>query len=286
MPRLVVRKEGLYYPINFRIWFPNPCKTAKFSNQLNVTGLCHHSVFGAKSAENGQLRKARFFVSDVESGARASKFARFPPKTGSKRSPCSEFRFLPRKACEFQPAELVAACHRFVTTGFLGAKVRKTGPSSAARQPAEDQSRSPTVAEVVRQPAELVTTDVTASVFPCRTASGMPEPPNSLVFGGKRAQFSAFGPEKRRIPARRACHRLSPLRHRFVTGPKSAQKRPSSREDSVLGKFESIMEPGDSSMSHGRARLVQGWLMNAPQVIAAETSVLRRSHETEVSQAF
>ena len=138
----------------------------------------------------------------------------------------------------------------------------------------------------------LKTVESEESVFPCRTASGMPEPPNSLVFGGKRApddhfaQFSAFGPEKRRIPARRACHRLSPLRHRFVTGPKSAQKRPSSREDSVLGKFESIMEPGDSSMSHGRARLVQGWLMNAPQVIAAETSVLRRSHEAEVSQAF
>ena len=118
----------------------------------------------------------------------------------------------------------------------------------------------------------LKTVESEESVFPCRTASGMPEPPNSLVFGGKRApddhfaQFSAFGPEKRRIPARRACHRLSPLRHRFVTGPKSAQKRPSSREDSVLGKFESIMEPGDSSMSHGRARLVQGWLMNAPQV--------------------
>ena len=32
---------------------------------------------------------------------------------------------------------------------------------------------------------------------------------------GSRRQFSAFGPEKRRIPARRACHRLSPLRHRL-----------------------------------------------------------------------
>ena len=35
----------------------------------DVTGLCHHSVFGAKSAENGELRKVRFFVSDVQSGA-------------------------------------------------------------------------------------------------------------------------------------------------------------------------------------------------------------------------
>ena len=59
----------------------------------------------------------------------------------------------------------------------------------------------------------------------------MPEPPNSQVFGGKRApddhfaQFSAFGPEKRRIPARRACHRLSPLvtaSSPLSLGPKSA----------------------------------------------------------------
>ena len=54
--------------------------------------------------------------------------------------------------------------------------------------------------------------------FSCRTASGMPEPPNSQVFGRKRApdvSFPLSAPEKRRIPARRACHRLSPLRHRL-----------------------------------------------------------------------
>ena len=34
------------------------------------------------------------------------------------------------------------------------------------------------------------------------------------------AQFSAFGPEKRRIPARRACHRLSSLCHRSLWGRK------------------------------------------------------------------
>ena len=85
-------------------------------------------VFGAKSAENGQLRKVRFFVSDVESGARASKFARFLPNR------LYAFAVL-RKACEFQPAELVAACHRFVTARFLGAKVRKTAASSRAPRP-------------------------------------------------------------------------------------------------------------------------------------------------------
>ena len=189
----------------------------------------------------------RFFVSDVESGARASKFARFPPKTGSTRLPYSEFRFLPRKACEFQPAELVAACHRFVTTRFLGAKVRKTGPSSRAPSPqgfsrpdspprTRLNVRQP--AEVVRQPAELVTTDVTAPQAPffgaksapngrvrgvrfsCRTASGMPKPPNSQVFGGKTTTLLSFPLSGRKSgefqPAEHvtACHRRC---HRSLT---------------------------------------------------------------------
>ena len=42
---------------------------------------------------------------------------------------------IPPKACEFQAAEPVAACHRFVTTRFLGAKVHKTRPSSRAPSP-------------------------------------------------------------------------------------------------------------------------------------------------------
>ena len=123
----------------------------------DVTGLCHHSVFGAKSAENGELRKVRFFVSCVKSSAWASKFARFPSKTGSRCSPCSEIRILPRKTCEFQPAELVTACHRFVTARFLGATVRKIGPSSRAPSP-QGFSRPdspPRCSRVTRQPAEV-----------------------------------------------------------------------------------------------------------------------------------
>ena len=59
-----------------------------------------------------------------------------------------------------------------------------------------------------------------------------------------------------RIPlsARKTC-KFQPAE--FVTassplsfGPKSAQKRPSSREAFFVGKFESIMEQGDSSMAH------------------------------------
>ena len=155
-------------------------------------------VFGAKSAQNGRVRRVRF------SCRTASGMPEPPSSLVFRRKPAPDVSFplSARKSGEFQPAEHVTACHRFV--------------------------------EVVRQPAELVTTDVTTDVTapsgsgfwckkrlkrssPCRTASGMPEPPNSQVFGRKRArrQFSAFGPEKRRIPARRACHRLSPLRHRL-----------------------------------------------------------------------
>ena len=188
----------------------------------------------------------RFFVSDVESGARASKFARFPPKTGSTRLPCSEFRFLPRKACEFQPAELVAACHRFVTTRFLckSAQNRAQFPSSfsagflAAGSPPRTRLNVRQPAEVVRQPAELVTTDVTAPQAPffcaksapngrvrgvrfsCRTVSGMPKPPNSQVFGGKTTTLLSFPVSGRKSgefqPAEHvtACHRRC---HRSLT---------------------------------------------------------------------
>ena len=46
--------------------------------------------------------------------------------------------------------------------------------------------------------------------------------------------------------------------HRFVTASSPGRKvrKSGSREDSVLGKFESIMEPGDSSMAHEWARLI------------------------------
>ena len=106
------------------------------------------------------------------SGARASKFARFPPKTGSRRSPCSEFRF---------PAEIVAACHRFVTTRFLGAKVRKT-----ARQGPGSVSDSPP------RPAKLVTTEVTA---PLRSKRSSPKSPFFVSDCKWDAQASKFSVE-------------------------------------------------------------------------------------------
>ena len=168
------------------------------------------------------------------------------------------------ESCEFQPAELVTACHRSLfgcksaqNPDFRGPTARQgpgSEPDSPPRWSVSPPSLSPLTSPLRPAPffvqKALKTVESEESVFPCRTASGMPEPQASLVFGRKRApddhfQASAFGPENRRIPARRAYHRLSPLCHRFVTGPKSA-----------LGKFESIMEPGDSSMAHEWARLI------------------------------
>ena len=145
---------------------------------------------------------------DVESG-RASKFARFPPKTGFTRLPCFEFRFLPRKAC------------RFVTTRFLGAKVHKTRPSS--RAPSPQGFRGPTARRLnVRQPVEVVRQpslsprmsplhpapffQVRRVRFSCRAASGMPKPPNSQVFGGKLCLVFRFRAGKAANPPS-----LSPL---------------------------------------------------------------------------
>ena len=63
--------------------------------------------------------------------------------------------------------------------------------------------------------------------FSCRTATGMPSL-QMQVFGGKRApdDHLLFGPEKRRTPARRACHHLSPLRHRSLSGRKVRKSAP------------------------------------------------------------
>ena len=161
-------------------------------------------VFGAKSAQNGRVRRVRF------SCRTASGMPEPPSSLVFRRKPAPDVSFplSARKSGEFQPAEHVTACHRFV--------------------------------EVVRQPAELVTTDVTTDVtapsgsgFWCKKRLKRSSPKSPFFVSdckwdaraskfagfrskaGSRRQFSAFGPEKRRIPARRACHRLSPLRHRL-----------------------------------------------------------------------
>ena len=189
----------------------------------------------------------RFFVSDVESGARASKFARFLPKTGSTRLPCSEFRFLPRKACEFQPAELVAACHRFVAARFLGAKVRKTGPSSPLHQAPFFGAKSAPNGRVRRVR------------FSCRTASGMPKPPNSQVFGGKRAPDDHFV----QFPLT-ACHR-------FVTALFGAEKCAMEKRVCVVAREFELRDIFPQSINLETPRVCKTWLI-LPIVICLSQS--------------
>ena len=68
----------------------------------------NHSVFGAKSAENGELRKMRFLVrrQKCSLGLQIRSFSaeNLLQVFAVLRNP-----FSPRKTCEFQPAELVTA---------------------------------------------------------------------------------------------------------------------------------------------------------------------------------
>ena len=57
----VVKKSSLYYPINFRFLVQKRSQiSAKKRLSPAKSPLRHRSVFGAKSAENGELRKVRF----------------------------------------------------------------------------------------------------------------------------------------------------------------------------------------------------------------------------------
>ena len=129
-------------------------------------------------------------------------------------------------------------------------------------------------AEVVRQPAELVTTDVTSIRlrFWCKkrskrfSVSDCKWDARASKFAGFRWKAASRLCSVFRFRAGKAANSSPPSMSPLVTalpplslGPKSAQKCPSSREDAVLGKFESIMEPGDSSMAHEWARLAHEW---------------------------
>ena len=87
-----------------------------------------------KALKTANFEKGVFFVPGVESGAWASKFARFPRKPAP-RVCRAEIRFLPRKACKFQPAELVAACHRFEKCAKPGPPCAPPGAARSAGRP-------------------------------------------------------------------------------------------------------------------------------------------------------
>ena len=132
----------------------------------------------------------------------------------------------------FSP-EKQANSSRFVAARFWVEKSAQSGPVpefwgtsffagfSTARQPAEDVTvchrlchRSVWLRVWCKKGLKLPTPK--SSFFRVSTVSGTPEPLVSLVFGRKQARGahfaldSAFSPENRRIPSRRACRHLSP----------------------------------------------------------------------------
>ena len=238
-----------------------------------MSPLRHRSVFGAKSAKQ-PTPKSSFFrvrrqnwclslqIRSVSAENRLQTFRAqnsvFCPEKPANSSPPSSSPLVTALSPLASGARKCAKAAQFRGLRSSQGFPRPDSPLRTwlgARQPAEVSACGPSV-------RELVTTDVTApsgSVFGAKKRSKRSTPKSPFFVSarfrskaGHFAQDSAFSPENRRIPSRRACHRLSP----FVTassplslGPKSAQKRPSSGSSST-------MQPGDSSMAHEWARLV------------------------------
>ena len=194
-------------------WSKNPCK---------------------KRSKRPTLKSA-FFVSDVESGARASKFARFPPKTG-RRSPCADSVFCPEKQANSSPLSLSP----FVTARFLGAKVRKSGPSSGPRSPQgfPRPDRPPRTWLGARQPAEVLPRNTSACRISHRRCHRcLTRQPAEVPGWNRSSQTSLRRPtpipshHRLLLPsqnglffAQKRLSTMSPLRHRFVTALFGAEK--------------------------------------------------------------
>ena len=161
-------------------------------------------LFGAKGAQNGQLRKLGLQIRSfsVEIGLQTFAVLWIP---------------FSAKACKFQPAELVTVCLRFVTACFWVEKVRKSGPVPelrstsffagffAARQPAEEKA------------LKMVNSE--KSVFRVRRQVGC-----------LSLKFRSFSVESRSL-------RLSPLRHRSLWGQKVRKSGQVPKRTSLLASL-------------------------------------------------
>ena len=122
------------------IWFFGPKNNAKLHNfqpaelvaSPAMSPLRHRSVFGAKSAQNCQLRKVRFFVS-------TSSVVPEPPNSlvfGRNRAPANSIPL----ACHRSPRFVTA---RFGPKSAQAAQFASSGVAVfRARQPAENLARS------------------------------------------------------------------------------------------------------------------------------------------------
>ena len=240
MVTLVVRNVCLHTPNSWGFLVPKRSKTAKFFNQLNVFPMSPVFVttpfLVQKALKTANSEKFVFScqTSKVVPKPPSSLVFRRKPAPRVCRAPNSVFcPEKPANSRRLNSSLLVTALSPlafWVPVPELLLRRVFRGPT-ARRGPGPESDSPPRWSVSPLHPAPFFGAksapngQVRRVRFSCRTASGMPKPPNSQVFGERApdnhfAQFSAFGPEKRRIPARRACHRLSPLCHRSLWGRK------------------------------------------------------------------
>ena len=142
----VVRNVSLYYPNSRGFFGLKTRKNSQVFNPLNLSPvmspLRHRSVFGAKSAENGELRKVRFScpASNVLPGPPNSLVFRGKPAPGVRRAPKSVF--CPEKPANSSPLSLSPPKSPVSNTSACrGTEQSQPVSDTAAR---EDQARSPT----------------------------------------------------------------------------------------------------------------------------------------------
>ena len=214
-----------------------------------MSPLRHRSVFWCKKRSKRPTPKSSFFRVRRQLCCLSLQIRSFSVEIGLTHLPCSarKSRQIPsRRACHRSPP----LCHR----SLLGRKMRKSGPvpefrtrrvfrgPTASRGPGSERGSPPRFWLVTRQPAELVTAFVTApsgSVFSAKsaqngqvrkvrflrqTASGMPEPQVSLVFGRKQALTLLRIPLSARKTGEFHPAKLVTACHRFVTALFWAEK--------------------------------------------------------------
>ena len=95
-------------PPRFRLGVRQPAEVVRQPAELVTAEVTapSGSVFGAKKSSKRSSPKSPFFVSDCKWDARASKFAGFRWKAGSRRPLCSVFRFRAGKAANSSPPSM------------------------------------------------------------------------------------------------------------------------------------------------------------------------------------
>ena len=195
----VVRKDCRYQPFNFRFLVPNPCKTAKFSNQLNVFPMSPVFVTApflvqkALKTTNSEKCVFSFPASKVVPGPPNSLVFLRKPAPGVRRAPKSVF--CPEKPANSSPLSSSPLVTALSPLAFWVQKCAKPGP--VPKLLLRRVFSRPGVLHVTRQPAELVTARR-----------------SHLTIGFcYRPKTALFGPKT-----------LSPRCHRFVTALFAAEK--------------------------------------------------------------